>query len=103
MPPRSRSQKDFDPKHFDGESSLAGLDLQETDALLSRDLMKLSFKDRNNITEEIHGVHSLSVDENPQIVDAALTQLQYEIKSLPTSQKEAYSVAQTLPVTYVNE
>lgn len=103
MPPRSRSQKDFDPKHFDGESSLAGLDLQETDALLSRDLMKLSFKDRNNITEEIHGVHSLSVDENPQIVDAALTQLQYEIKSLPTSQKGAYSVAQTLPVTYVND
>ena len=60
------------------------------ESLLAKDLMKLSFNDRNNITEEIHG-------------DAALSQLQYEIDALPPSQKEAYSVAQSLPVTYINE
>lgn len=103
MPPRSRSSKEFEPKLFEGDPSQADLAPKHADSLLSKELMKLSFNDRNNITEEIHGVQSLSIDESPQIVDAALTQLQYEIDSLSPCEKDAYSVAQTLPITYVND
>lgn len=103
MPPRSGSEKDFETKVFEGESSQPDLAPKHADSLLSKELMKLTFSDRNNITEEMHGVQSLSIDESPEIVDAALTQLQYEIDNLSPSEKEAYSVAQTLPVTYVND
>eukprot|EP00531_Pseudo-nitzschia_arenysensis_P001799 CAMPEP_0116136280 /NCGR_PEP_ID=MMETSP0329-20121206/11637_1 /TAXON_ID=697910 /ORGANISM="Pseudo-nitzschia arenysensis, Strain B593" /LENGTH=536 /DNA_ID=CAMNT_0003631131 /DNA_START=145 /DNA_END=1755 /DNA_ORIENTATION=+ len=79
------------------------LDPKRMDTLLSKELMQLSFQDRNNITEEIHGVQSLAVNESTYTRDEGLTKLQYEIDSLPSSEKEAYSLAQTLPVTYVND
>ena len=79
------------------------LDSKRADALLSKDLMKLSFNDRNNITEEIHGVQSLAVDENECMRETALSQLQHQIDILHPSKKQAYSLAQTFPVTYVND
>ncbi len=79
------------------------LDPKRIESLLSKELMKLSFQDRTNITEEIHGVQSLAVNECSYIRDEGLTKLQYEIDHLPSSEKEAYALAQTLPVTYVND
>ncbi len=79
------------------------LDPKQTEALLSKELMQLTFQDRNDITEEIHGVQSLAVHESSYTRDEGLTKLQYKIDSLPPSEKEAYSLAQTLPVTYVND
>lgn len=79
------------------------LDSRKTDDLLTKELMQLSFKDRNNISEEVHGVHSLAVDETQSVRDQGLSNLQYELNELPPSDKEAFATAQTLPVTYVND
>jgi hypothetical protein len=79
------------------------LDSRKTEALLTKELMQLSFKDRNNISEEVHGVHSLAVDETQSVRDQGLANLQYELNELPPSDKEAFATAQTLPVTYVND
>jgi len=82
-------QDDLDPRH--------------TDTLLSKELMQLSFRERNNISEEVHGVHSLAVDETPFIREEGLAKLQFELDLLPASDKAAYETALNLPVTYVND
>jgi len=79
------------------------LDPKVTDSLLAKELMKMSFNDRNNISEETHGVRSLAVDETPQIQREGLSALQRELDCLPPSEKEAYDKAKALPVTYVND
>jgi len=48
------------PSHFSIEDSL------------SKELLKLSFKDRVAIQEEIHGVRCLAPDESPELIERAL-------------------------------
>ena len=79
------------------------IDPRVTDSLLSKELMRLSFKDRNNISEEVHGVRSLEVEENAYIRKDGLLKLQKELELLPPSEKNAFEKSQTLPVTYVND
>lgn len=79
------------------------LDPRRTDLLLWKELMQLPFLERNNISEEVHGVHSLAVDETPFIRDEGLGKLQYELDLLPHPEKGAYDTARNLPVTYVND
>jgi hypothetical protein len=57
------------------------------------EIHQLSVKDRNDIQEEIHGVNSMAVEENPQIVDNALTELRMEISFLPPAERAAYDRA----------
>lgn len=92
----------YSPTAVEPQNDLA-LDPRDAEALLSKELMQLSFNDRNNISEEIHGVRSLAVDETLLVRNEGLTNLQFELDALSPSEKGAYEKAQTLPVTYVND
>ena len=58
------------------------IDPRVVDDLLSKELLQLSFKDRNAIDEEIHGVHTLARDETPELIDVELTRLAIELNLL---------------------
>lgn len=81
----------------------ADYDPKETEALLSQELMKLTFQDRSKISEELHGVHNMSVDETPIVQDEALRMMQHELNLMAPSKKIAFEQAQLLPTTYVND
>jgi len=59
-------------------------DSDEVDQLLSKELLQLSFKDRNNIKEEIHGVWNPFPEEkeNPESLTRALLDLDRELISI---------------------
>jgi hypothetical protein len=74
---------------------------QETDDpnlvenVLSRELMKLSFQDRNDFQEEIHGVRCIAPTETPELLRRSLYLLQWEIdNAVPFHQKQAYLQSQ---------
>ena len=69
---------------------------EDVDQLLAEQLRKLSHQDRNNIQEEIHGVHSMAPEETPQMVLDALHRLDQEIMQLPDDKKRAYLQAQDI-------
>jgi hypothetical protein len=52
------------------------IDLNDVDHLLSKELESLSFKERSQIQEEIHGVSSLCPKETPGMVEEALSSMQ---------------------------
>jgi len=68
----------------------------EVDNLLSKEFLQLSLRDRNAISEEIHGVLTLAPKESPQLLDAALVQLSEEIDLIPDNSpiKAAYLKSQ---------
>lgn len=47
--------------------------------MLNHEMENLSFKDRNAIYEEIHGVVSLDREENPQLIQQSLFEMNMEI------------------------
>ena len=55
------------------------MDPKIIDNLLNHEMEKLSFKDRNDIYEEIHGVASLARDETPELVEKSLAEMSKEI------------------------
>ena len=77
----------------------------QIDALLSKDLLKLSVQDQNAIDEEIHGVHTIAPEESPSMISAALKDLNARIDEIPAQRKVAYLKSQELiqyPVTHIN-
>jgi len=73
------------------EADLKGSDPEAVDDLLSKELLQLSVKDRNDIQEEIHGVKCLAVNETPQLIEESLRKLAVELdERIPDSQKQAY-------------
>jgi len=82
------------------------------DDLLSKDLMDMSVRDRTSISEELHGVRSLAVEENDGdynkvLVSKALLDLNHTLENrIPAHQKTAFLKAQSLQHTkgtYVND
>ena len=75
------------------------------DDLLSRELLQLSMKDRNDIHEEIHGVHCLAKEETPEMLKESLRLLAIEVnENIPSNQKRAYLQSQSLQKpTYIND
>jgi hypothetical protein len=67
---------DKDHKHNDNDN-----DDREVDALLSKELLKLSFYDRRMIEEEIHGVRCMAPNETPELLSTALKEFQYELNN----------------------
>lgn len=59
--------------------------------LISKELLELSYNDRNAINEEIHGVRCLAVKETPELLRSSLDAFQSQIDSMPTSKKEIYN------------
>eukprot|EP00536_Pseudo-nitzschia_multiseries_P008764 jgi/Psemu1/199014/e_gw1.229.4.1 len=55
------------------------MDPQSVENLLTREIDKLSFKARNEIYEEIHGVASLAPEETPELVEQSLFAMSAEI------------------------
>ena len=63
--------------------------------LLTKELMELSFNDRNQINEEIHGVYNMAITENPAMLNNSIKELLYEIKNINIKDKVAYTIATT--------
>jgi len=79
------------------------LDSQEkAEDLLRKDLLKLSFQDRNSIVEEIHGVRSVYPNETTELLHSSLKKLSTELAKIPD--KPAFEKSQRLfpNDTYVN-
>ncbi|MGK3757082.1 MAG: hypothetical protein ACI8RD_009396 [Bacillariaceae sp.] len=75
------------------------------DDLLSRELLQLSMKDRNDIHEEIHGVYNMAKEETPEMLKESLRLLVIEVnENIPSYQKRAYLQSQSLTKpTYIND
>jgi hypothetical protein len=54
----------------------------------------LSFKDRNAINEEMHGVSCLLPEETPELIDASLVKLEHEFSLIPSQDKKMYELCQ---------
>ena len=55
------------------------MDPKTVDDLLTNEMHNLSFKDRNDIYEEIHGVVSLAREETPELIEQSLMEMAIEI------------------------
>ena len=53
-------------------------------------LLNLSFNDRNQIEEEIHGVSCMSITERPVLIEVSLHQFDMELNLMPLENKSAY-------------
>ena len=72
-------------------------DPKTVNEILSKELFHLSMKDRNDIQEEIHGVHCLAPIETPQMIEESLKDLSNILKDdklIPVSEKYAYLLSQ---------
>ncbi len=65
--------------------------MEALNGLISKELLELSYNDRNAINEEIHGVRCLAVKETPELMRASLGAFQSQIDSMPASKKEIYN------------
>jgi hypothetical protein len=74
------------------------------DALLCRDLNQLSLADRDQVTQEIHGVSDV-MDEtsDPTMVPIALMQLEQELMLLSEDDLVAYRLAHSANPTYTTD
>ncbi len=71
------------PSHGDGgQLTIGDVDTNAVDVMLSRELEKVSFSDRNAIHEEVHGVRNLAVIETPLLIERSLQAMQVEIHQI---------------------
>jgi len=78
----------------------------QVEARLSTSLLRLNFQDRNEITEEVHGVRSLGREETPELINDSLHKMNAELLSLvsePQNHQCAFQRAQHLQKTFVND
>jgi hypothetical protein len=68
------------------------------DALIAEELNQLSFKDRDTMYEEIHGVDSI-LEETEELICASLEQMEIELSQI--SEKPAYEEAKRISSDYV--
>lgn len=93
-------------RQVENHRSMSPLEQQHAiDMLMAKELNQLTFRERNEINEEIHGVASLySVDETPQLISQSLEQLQFEIDhNVPMHRKVAYERSQQIYKTKLRE
>eukprot|EP00537_Pseudo-nitzschia_pungens_P010295 CAMPEP_0172390554 /NCGR_PEP_ID=MMETSP1061-20121228/7171_1 /TAXON_ID=37318 /ORGANISM="Pseudo-nitzschia pungens, Strain cf. pungens" /LENGTH=541 /DNA_ID=CAMNT_0013120959 /DNA_START=243 /DNA_END=1868 /DNA_ORIENTATION=- len=89
----------YDPQHDPLQ------DPKNLDNILSRELLKMSFKERIGIQEEIHGVECLAREETPEFLEQSLQSLEHALNDpnmVPYHIKSSYRRAQDLPNSYVN-
>ena len=63
---------------------------------LSNAMLTLSVKDRNETTEEIHGVRCLAPNETPELLEKSLSEMYVALECIPRSEKVAYCKSQEL-------
>jgi hypothetical protein len=76
--------------------STTNIDPATVDAILGNEINRLSFQQRNDIQEEIHGVKSCGREETPELIEEGLRQILEELWKLPSSEKAAWIRAQEL-------
>ncbi|KAG7348527.1 hypothetical protein IV203_017232 [Nitzschia inconspicua] len=69
---------------------MSEVDDDHVDTILAQDMSRLSFQVRNEIQEEIHGVHSMAPKETELTVKDALLRMEESIQMIPTAEKQAY-------------
>jgi len=65
---------------------------RSVEKLLAKEFLSLSFRDRNAISEEMHGVSCMLVEENPEMINESLVKLDYEISLIPSKYKKMYEL-----------
>jgi hypothetical protein len=75
---------------------------KKAEDLLTKEMLNLSFEDRNAINEEIHGVRNVSPNETPELLQMSMYMLSVELSKI--QDKPAYDKSQRLfpRNTYVN-
>lgn len=63
----------------ESEAEASGYDPDLVDDILSRHLLNLSFQQRTEIQEEMHGVKCLAPEETPLLLEESLRLLQIEL------------------------
>ena len=82
--------------------------MNNMDSLLNKELYQLSLKDREEINEEIHGVHSMHVPETPELIVSKLEELDRQLTNrhqhqLPIHTQNAYEEALALGSPYIHD
>lgn len=76
----------------------------EVGRLINKDMLKFDPTERNAITEEVHGVTHLCIDESkPGLVENALIDLDSELSALPAQEKTAYLRSFHYPESYIHQ
>lgn len=73
---------------------------------MSSELLGLPLKTRNEVHEEVHGVHCLAREETPALIAASLKKLAEKLRddnAIPIDEKRAYLESQRYADTYVNK
>ena len=63
------------------------------DDVFAKQFYSLPFKNRNDISEEIHGVQSMACEETPALIEHSLRQLSTELQNLPLHYRRIYQRA----------
>ncbi|VEU41737.1 unnamed protein product [Pseudo-nitzschia multistriata] len=71
------------------------VDPTSIDNMLAQEFLSLSFHDRNKINEEVHGVLCCSPAETPELIAESIEKLDKELRLIPGSEKEMYSLSQS--------
>jgi hypothetical protein len=71
-------------------------DTNDGENIFSRALFNLSFHDRNQIEEEMHGVSCMAIDETPELLEESLYQFDLELDLIDENNKVAYNKAQEI-------
>jgi hypothetical protein len=77
----------------------SSIDVLQIEKLLINEKYNCSTQDRNDIQEEIHGVHSMAAVETPELLERSLKLLEIELNNdihIPRSDKRAYLLSQQL-------
>mmetsp|Transcript_10957 Transcript_10957/g.19680 ORF Transcript_10957/g.19680 Transcript_10957/m.19680 type:complete len:550 (-) Transcript_10957:1047-2696(-) len=78
------------PQHQQPQNSGIGpvVTPEFVDALLAQELNQMSFQEREGIHEEIHGVHTLAVEETPEFVSQKLYLLEQTLNAAVTNDRK---------------
>jgi hypothetical protein len=77
-------------------------EFDNTDHAIARDFYSLSFQDRNDINEEVHGVQSMAQEETPELIEESLRMLSIELRNLPLCHKHIYEQALNMRRMHMN-
>jgi hypothetical protein len=87
----------------DGCSYDEAMNQEKMVAILAQELNRLSFVDRTNVQEEIHGVYSVTPEETPKLIEEALVDFSHQISLFPPGKALAYQQALSLNSQYVHD
>mmetsp|Transcript_15309 Transcript_15309/g.42484 ORF Transcript_15309/g.42484 Transcript_15309/m.42484 type:complete len:611 (+) Transcript_15309:263-2095(+) len=76
-----------------------GMNPNAVDEILTKAMLSLSVKDRNDIQEEIHGVKCLAVEETPELIEQSLKKIAIELEKIPDYKKQAYLQSKNRPLS----